>query len=397
MASLIRRTYKATLPDGTTEKRTCEHWTIQYRDAAGRIKRVKGFKDKAATRQLAAKLELAHARDEVGLVNPFKASIVRPIDEHVTEYLADLRASGCNAMYVYNAEKRLDIVFEGAGWKSLRDVEINSFVAWRNRAKAQPRRSTLTLVGKKTKTASATTLNQYLDTVRAFANWCAKMNRMPGVPISGGRVIATALAGVGKVDGPKVRVRRALTDDEVGRMLAAADESRKLPYRVAMSIGLRRGELEALQWGDLKLIATAPRANLRAEATKAGRADRVALPQSLATDLRALRPVDATDADPVFPRVPTLYWWKKDLAAAGIPYQDDQGRQVDFHGGTRKTLCTRMHRAGVPLAIAMKTMRHTDARLTMVDYADDEQLQGEAATAVLPELVGKPPSVAKAG
>jgi hypothetical protein len=43
-----------------------------------------------------------------------------------------------------------------------------------------------------------------------------------------------------------------------------------------------------------------------------------------------------------------------------------------------------MHRGNVPLAVAMRVMRHTDARLTMVDYADDGQLAGEA----LPEILG---------
>ena len=43
-----------------------------------------------------------------------------------------------------------------------------------------------------------------------------------------------------------------------------------------------------------------------------------------------------------------------------------------------------MHKAGVPLAVAMRRMRHTDARLTLVDYTDAEQIGAEAA--VLPEV-----------
>jgi hypothetical protein len=34
---------------------------------------------------------------------------------------------------------------------------------------------------------------------------------------------------------------------------------------------------------------------------------------------------------------------------AAIPYEDAQGRRIDFRAGTRKTLCTRMHRKGLPL------------------------------------------------
>jgi hypothetical protein len=46
-----------------------------------------------------------------------------------------------------------------------------------------------------------------------------------------------------------------------------------------------------------------------------------------------------------------------------------------------------MHRAGVPLATAMRLMRHKDSRLTMVDYCDDEQLDTLRAVESLP----KPP------
>jgi hypothetical protein len=68
-----------------------------------------------------------------------------------------------------------------------------------------------------------------------------------------------------------------------------------------------------------------------------------------------------------------------------LNYMDKAKRQADFHGGTRKTFCTQMHRAGVPLATAMRLMRHTDSRLTMVDYCDDEQLDTTQAVESLPQ------------
>jgi hypothetical protein len=85
---------------------------------------------------------------------------------------------------------------------------------------------------------------------------------------------------------------------------------------------------------------------------------------------------------------PTIFDWKADLDAAGITYTDEMGRAADFHAGTRKTLCSRMHREGVSPAVAMRRMRHADLELTMVDYTDDTQIGMEAA--VLPELVAAP-------
>ena len=116
MASIIKRSYKATLPDGTIETREGEHWTIQYRDAAGRIKRVKGFKDKGATKQLAAKLERNLARGEAGLIDPHREQKARPLSEHLTDWIADRSAAGRSADYLDKCQKRINILAKSCGW-----------------------------------------------------------------------------------------------------------------------------------------------------------------------------------------------------------------------------------------------------------------------------------------
>jgi integrase len=373
MASIIRRTYKAVLPNGKTIIKKCDHWTIQYRDAAGKICRVKGYKDKAATKQLAGRIELALERGEMEMVSPHKASMARSISEHVAEYIADLTASGRDSEYAYIAERRINRIIAEAGWKTLKDITASSFIRWREAARNDPRPMGFRKEKGKA-TASARTLNQYLDTVRAFTNWCATTDRMPGIPTGSGKKSATALAGVGKVDGVARRLRRALSDDEVLALLGAVPADRALVYRFAVTTGLRRSELEALQWGDLRLASTQPYILLRAEATKSNRADKVPMPPALSVEMRKHRPAEATDKDKVFASVPSIEIWRDDLAAAKIDYLDATGHVADFHAGTRKTLCTRMHRNNVPLAIAMRVMRHTDSRLTLADYTDEEQL-----------------------
>lgn len=161
---------------------------------------------------------------------------------------------------------------------------------------------------------------------------------------------------------------------------------------------MRRQELEDLVWGDVQLRAIRPYIQLRAEATKARRGDRLDLPQSLAEALRQHKPNGAKDSAPVFPDgVPAIDQWRDDLAAAGIPYKDEMGRQADFHAGTRKTLCTRLHRSGRSLAEAMKVMRHTNAKLTMVDYTDSEQIGGEPLPELMPVVPAAPVSTVAAG
>jgi integrase len=379
MATILKRTYKVETPKGVITK-TCKTYTIEYKDpVTGKRKRAKGYTDKGATLQLAARLEKAIARGAEGLEDPFREHLARPIAEHVKEYVADLRAGGLDDMYVYNAENRLNRLVKECGWTSLASIEPNSFIKWRERERTD---ETIKRKARLGKGASATTLNQYLDTVRAFTNWCASNNRMPGVPAPrrGGRQsrcsshMALALAGVAKVDGEKRRKRRALSDEQVGKLLGAVPAERAIVYRVGWASGARRQELMDLQWGDLRLNAIKPYIQFRAEATKARRDDRVSIDPALAADLRKLKPASAKDGDRVFASVPCMDTWRADLASVGIEYKDDLGRQADFHGGVRKTFNTRLSKDGVPLVARMRLMRVTDPKLVNDTYHDDDQM-----------------------
>lgn len=382
MASIIKRTYVVRGPDGKKVRKSYKHWTIQWRDESGRIRRKKGYTDKTATKQLAAKLEKSQARGEQDMVDPFRVHRRAPIAGHMKDYVADLVASGCDDKYVENQRNRLNRLVKECRWTCLDDITSDSFVRWRE----GERRSDTLRRGALSTGAAATTLNQYLDVGRAFTNWCATHHRMAGVPIGSGKMMAVALSGVGKVDGEKRRKRRALTEEQLMNLLAVAPD-RALVYRFGIASGLRRQELEDLVWGDIRLNAINPYVKLRAEATKARRADRVDLAPTLAQALRDVKPAKAKDSDRVFDEVPSIVQWRDDLAAAGIAYKDDMGRQLDFHGGCRQTLCTRMHTAGVPQREAMRRLRVTDPKLLNDIYADDEQLA--AASSPLPEVLPK--------
>ncbi|MBU4211436.1 MAG: tyrosine-type recombinase/integrase [Verrucomicrobia bacterium] len=52
---------------------------------------------------------------------------------------------------------------------------------------------------------------------------------------------------------------------------------------------------------------------------------------------------------------------------------DTTSRRADFHA-LRNTLATNMLKGGVPLRIAMEMMRHSDVKLTAIDYTDPSQL-----------------------
>jgi hypothetical protein len=91
-------------------------------------------------------------------------------------------------------------------------------------------------------------------------------------------------------------------------------------------------------------------------------------------------------------RIPTF---KRDLAAAGIPFEDVRGRRIDLHG-LRKTYGTMLAAAGVSPRVAMELMRHSDMKLTMGVYTDVAQLPMIAETARLPSLSLPNPQIARA-
>jgi integrase len=169
--------------------------------------------------------------------------------------------------------------------------------------------------------------------------------------------------------------------DEVKLLLAAAGE-RKAVYLMAAHTGLRRSELAALKWADLRLDEQKPFALVRASTTKNSKVAPMALHVELVAALRELKGESQQD-ELVFEQFPRIERFKRDLKAAGIPYQDALGRYADFHS-LRKTLGTNLAKAGVPRRTAMSVMRHSDGKLTDKIYTDENLLGIETAIDVLP-------------
>jgi len=103
--------------------------------------------------------------------------------------------------------------------------------------------------------------------------------------------------------------------------------------------------------------------------------------------LRSIRAVDAAPFAYVFNgRVPRMKTFRRDLARAGIVYQDAAGRRVDFHS-LRMVFATWLAVGGVHPRVAMELMRHSDLKLTMKIYTDASQLPLVAGVERLPSFV----------
>src|SRR4051794_27184300 len=106
MASVYKRG-RWVLPDGkkclkgtpAAVWKDSRFWTIQL-IVNGRPKLFKGYTDKAATEQCAAKLERAKAQGAEGLIDPYKPHRKRRLSDHVSDWISELRQLGRDDVYV---------------------------------------------------------------------------------------------------------------------------------------------------------------------------------------------------------------------------------------------------------------------------------------------------------
>ncbi|MFZ4696241.1 MAG: tyrosine-type recombinase/integrase [Verrucomicrobiia bacterium] len=162
---------------------------------------------------------------------------------------------------------------------------------------------------------------------------------------------------------------------------------RRPAYVLAVWTGLRRGELNALEWDDVHLDLAQPAVHVRASISKNGKAAVLALHPEAVRELVALRPQSPTPADRVLSEgCPTMEAFRLDLKAAEIVENDSRGQRVDFHA-LRKTLATRLAVNGTSPRVSMEIMRHSDLRLTMNTYTDGALLPVSSAVQSLPSLM----------
>lgn len=369
-------------------------WTLTYTDASGRRRRVVLGSDRrvAETRHVALirqrDLELAGLGSEAGQS--------RPLAEIRDLYLQDL-SHRASARHVLNVSGKLDRVLADLGSPRVRDVTPASVMTFRGR---------LVDSGLSHRTA-----NCYVGTLRALLSWAVEAGLIAQNPIERLRALP---------EGPKhtVRNRRALSDDEIARFLAAAeDDDRRCVARTAdprvpqaplwrafLETGCRYGELVQATWADVDLDARV--LVLRGETTKAGRARAIPLGEALVTDLESLRfahhrvlgrAVESADRVFLTPEGSDAPWHTSNLRRifqrliddARIDRVDAHGRQIDIHA-LRHTFASRLARKGVGIAQAQRLLGHADPKLTARVYTHlgVEDLRGAIETLLAPKPAG---------
>ena len=279
------------------------------------------------------------------------------LSDLLVEYVERLKGLNRTSRHIRNNRSKISQLFSDCDWNLLKDVTPESFELWRDEHRA----------------LAPKTLNDYLGLASSFFNWLVKNERLDKNPLRRVSMLPRQL----------VKPRRAFSDEEFNKLVSLKSR-RSIVYLLAAYTGLRRSELKALQWGDLKIQGDEAWLAVRASTTKNKKSANLPLhknilPELLAIKLHYYKPTDQM----LKRRIPTMESFKKDLASVGIEYINQRGEVLDFHS-LRHTFATNLLKSGVAPRTAMELMRHSDLKLTTKVYTDPSQLPLAQALDKLP-------------
>jgi len=353
--------------------------------------------DKAVATQMAERLEAdarRHKQEADDLAELRRRGLSDPVAErladhgrvtlsdHLDAYEAVLEGKGNTADHIRTTLSACRSILDACGFVFPGDLDPVKVSRWvtRERKGTEGREA-----------PAARTINRKLGAFKGFSHWLWET----------GRIRTDPMVQVHKLNAQTDRRirRRALTDDEIARLMEAAENGpevmgmagpdRAMLYRVALGTGLRRNELRSLTPQSFYL-ANPDKAKVVVEAAYSKHRRRDVLPIRRELAMAIARFIEGKAADePLFPTMPvrTAEMLRVDLAKARpwIPETDTKGRRVDFHS-LRTSFITRLARCGVPPAVAKMLARHSTITLTMDHYAAVEDADGRDALNGLPPL-----------
>jgi integrase/recombinase XerD len=363
-------------------------WRVWYRAADGRRRWVKGFVDRAESVRLGATLEAEARKERYGLAGAgertARQQALRPIAEHIEDYRRDVLSRGGTARHAKHVAGALTRLLTDASAPTLATLALDRVQAALGRLRA---------------VRSARTANHALGAFRAFVRWLADAGRLVEVPRGLGR-----LKPYPQGDDHR-RIRRALSEEELDRLLAATEAgpevvTRRTPrsapgrhptgkltgpdrailYHLAMATGFRAAELASLTPESFQLSGDSPTITVRACYSKRGKRSGRDDVQPIRRDVAELLQGWLAGREPHKPvlAVPekTAELLRADLERAGIPYRDEKGRVVDFHA-LRHSYITMLVRRGVNPKLVQKLARHSTITLTLDRYTsvDDAEVR----------------------
>lgn len=293
----------------------------------------------------------------------------KSIEEALRAFSDDLRGRRKSERYIFESAYWIRRFAQATGYKSLGDVRARGIRNWLGEATRQGR--------------SAGTYNHMLNRVRTFLWFCTRSHWLDENPASEIRQLDA------KAD--RRATSRALTHDELTRLLSVAKGWRRCYYLFGARAGLRWLEISRLKWRNIDLDRGW--LLLTADITKARRADDLPIADDLREAIIALKPANALPGDLLFEGAPDYGTWHRDLVIAGViqvtdtddqplavarlndparklkGYKDDRGRILGVQS-LRKTFGTHLAMVEPNIASVAKAMRHTNPKLTQELYLD---------------------------
>jgi len=351
-------------------------YVVRWKDLQGKRRQRAATTDKRVAQRIAAKIEADLALRRDGVIDPYleaaAASEQAEIEGHLLEFAAGLEARGATDEHVRKTLVSCRQAFEACGVRRAADLDAGKIAAYL----AELARPTEAKKG-----LGARARNARLGAVKQFGRWLYRTGRT--------RTDRTAALTRANVQADRRRRRRALSDEEIGALLATteilppahgmAGPLRALLYRTALGTGLRAAELASLTVRSLDFAARPPTATIEAGYSKHRRRDVLPLARDLADRLAAAFGRRLSD-EPLFPLAKKRQseMLLADLRAAGIEPANERGETVDFHA-LRHTFISRLARSGASPAVARALARHSTISLTMDHYAHLERADLAAA------------------
>ncbi len=397
-------------------------YTAKYRDGSRIVRETAtGCRSKDAARAVLKELVDRAEKVRAGILTSEEDAIANQqsvrFNLHVDAYTDCLESRGTTAAHRTEQARYLRRLAEDCGWGMLADVQRDHLERW--------------MVGQARRQMGARNQNAHRNAALAFCRWCVQTQRL----------LKSPLDGVAKADekSDRRRQRRALTADELGRLLDAArrrplldattvnrgprkgqrvvrvsehtrhtklrlGRERALIYKALVLTGLRRNELASLTVESLVLDTPVPHVVLHPEHEKNRQGSEIPLRADLAQDLgrwvadelerhqdrarAAGAPApDRLPANTPLLTVPTglVKILDRDLELAGIAKKDERGRTVDVHA-LRHTFATLLSKGGTAPRTAQAALRHGSIDLTMNVYTDPKLLDVAGALDSLPAL-----------
>lgn len=350
-------------------------WYARIRKNGQSVRESTGVTDKLAAEQIAAKLQLDAHHQRAGIIDEFAAHRNTPLTRHLQDYQEHLESKGCTPKHVRENVARIARALKECKFEYPEEFRQVWLDRWLNSLVKQG--------------SSYRTRNLYLKSLRSLVNWMVKSKRLPSDPFT----LSTLLP---ESQCTHRRPRRALTPDELGRLIAAAEKDqgtcrgiggrqRALIYLTSAVTGLRRKELALLRIKDLSLDGEYP--YLIPSHEKVARGEAVAVHPTLAAKLRewmALRTspyvFDLLSGNGQPKQTADLM--KRDCRLAGIPYTTAEGT-ADFHSH-RSAFITNLCRTGTDFSLIVSMARHSTPRLTSIIYDKVRLEDKHTAISLLP-------------